>query len=101
MDISGLLNHHDGGHDAPHGSNRFCGGHDQYLDVPHQHVAARGRPSGMIVLATNIVSELMRAQPAPEVVAWLGRVPESDLFTTAVTVAEIRYGIARLPDGRR
>lgn len=55
----------------------------------------------MIVLDTNVVSELMRPAPAPEVVAWLGRSARSDLHTTAVTAAEVRYGIARLPDGRR
>jgi predicted nucleic acid-binding protein len=55
----------------------------------------------MIVLDTNIVSELMRAVPAPRVVAWLQQHADHDLATTAVTVAEIRYGIARLPSGRR
>ena len=55
----------------------------------------------MIVLDTNVVSELMRAVPAPQVVAWLQCKPDHDLATTAVTVAEIRYGIARLPSGQR
>lgn len=55
----------------------------------------------MIVLDTNVVSELMRAEPAPEVLAWLRQNSGSGLYTTAVTVAEIRYGIARLPEGRR
>jgi predicted nucleic acid-binding protein len=55
----------------------------------------------MIVLDTNVVSELMRATPAPVVLAWLNEHPDNDMFTTAITVAEIRYGIARLPDGRR
>lgn len=55
----------------------------------------------MIVLDTNVVSELMRRAPAPAVVAWLGTVAPHDLYTTAITVAEVRYGIARLPDGRR
>lgn len=55
----------------------------------------------MIVLDTNVVSELMRAAPAPTVMAWLSEHPDNDLFTTAITVAEIRYGIARLPEGRR
>jgi len=55
----------------------------------------------MIVLDTNVVSELMRATPAPAVRAWLRRTSSTGLYTTAVTVAEIRYGIARLPDGRR
>jgi hypothetical protein len=55
----------------------------------------------MIVLDTNVVSELMRPEPAPAVLAWLQRSSGYGLYTTAVTVAEIRYGIARLPEGRR
>jgi predicted nucleic acid-binding protein len=55
----------------------------------------------MIVLDTNVVSELMRATPAPTVLAWLQQTSSTGLYTTAVTVAEIRYGIARLPQGRR
>ena len=55
----------------------------------------------MIVLDTNVVSELMRAAPAPLVLEWLRQTSSTGLYTTAVTVAEIRYGIARLPDGRR
>jgi predicted nucleic acid-binding protein len=55
----------------------------------------------MIVLDTNVVSELMRAAPAPAVLAWFQQTSSTGLFTTAVTVAEIRYGIARLPEGRR
>src|SRR5690349_15718359 len=55
----------------------------------------------MIVLDTNVVSELMRAKPAPAVLAWLHETSSTGLYTTAVTVAEIRYGIARLPQGRR
>ena len=55
----------------------------------------------MIVLDTDVVSELMGATPAPAVLAWLGELSGEYLYTTAVTVAEIRYGIARLPEGRR
>ncbi|MEU4240701.1 type II toxin-antitoxin system VapC family toxin [Actinoplanes sp. NPDC026619] len=55
----------------------------------------------MIVLDTNVVSELMRAAPAPAVIAWLQQTSSTGLYTTSVTVAEIRYGIARLPDARR
>src|SRR3954452_7466706 len=43
----------------------------------------------------------MRAAPSPAVLAWLDDLPGDELYTTAVTVAEIRYGIARLPEGRR
>jgi hypothetical protein len=55
----------------------------------------------MIVLDTNVVSELMRAAPAPAVLTWLQQTSSTGLYTTAVTVAEIRYGIARVPEGRR
>jgi len=55
----------------------------------------------MIVLDTNVVSELMRAAPEPAVLAWLQQASSTGLYTTAVTVAEIRYGIARMPEGRR
>jgi len=55
----------------------------------------------MIVLDTNVVSELMRGTPESSVITWLGRQRSAELFTTAVTLAEVRYGIARLPDGRR
>ena len=55
----------------------------------------------MIVLDTNILSELMRPQPAERVLEWLDRQPTERLFTTAVSEAEIRYGLALLPAGRR
>lgn len=55
----------------------------------------------MIVLDTNVISELMRLKPAAVVVAWVDRQPADDVFLTAVTLAELLYGVARLPDGRR
>ena len=55
----------------------------------------------MIVLDTNVVSELMRAEPAPGVANWVRERDRRELRTTTITVAEVRYGIARLPDGRR
>jgi predicted nucleic acid-binding protein len=55
----------------------------------------------VIVLDTNVASELMRASPAPVVLAWLRRQVGTELCTTAVTVAEVRRGIARMPVGRR
>lgn len=55
----------------------------------------------MIVLDTNVVSELMRPDPAPHVAGWVRSLDLQELRTTSITVAEIRYGIARLPDGRR
>ena len=55
----------------------------------------------MIVLDTNVVSELMRAGPAPGVANWVRERDRRELRTTTITLAEVRYGIARLPDGRR
>lgn len=55
----------------------------------------------MIVLDTNVVSELMRPAPAPAVIEWVDAQPPRLLHLTAVTAAELLYGLARLPDGRR
>ncbi len=55
----------------------------------------------MIILDTTVVSELMRSEPSPAVVRWVGQQHLSELRICAVTVAEILYGIERLPDGRR
>ncbi|MDE0169603.1 MAG: type II toxin-antitoxin system VapC family toxin [bacterium] len=55
----------------------------------------------MIVLDTNVISEVMRVDPDPEVLAWLDRQPPSSLFTTAISEAEIRAGIGFLDSGRR
>jgi predicted nucleic acid-binding protein len=55
----------------------------------------------MIILDTNVVSELMRAEPDARVRQWVSGLRADELGTTAVTVAEIRHGIERLPDGRR
>lgn len=53
------------------------------------------------MLDTNVVSELMRASPAPVVVEWLDRQPASEVWLTAMTAAELLAGIATLPDGVR
>ena len=55
----------------------------------------------MIILDTNVVSELMRDSPQLEVIEWADDHLASELFITAITEAEIRAGIAFLPDGRR
>jgi predicted nucleic acid-binding protein len=55
----------------------------------------------MIVLDTNVLSELMKAQCNARVQAWLSEQPPLTLFITAVTEAELRYGAAILPQGRR
>lgn len=55
----------------------------------------------MIVLDTNVVSEGMRSAPHPRVLAWLAAQDASAVAVTAVTMAEMLYGIALLPPGRR
>lgn len=55
----------------------------------------------MILLDTNVLSELMRAKPEPAVVAWIDAQPAQDLLISSITVAEILYGIARMPEGKR
>lgn len=55
----------------------------------------------MIVLDTNVLSELMRATPDGQVMRWLGRQARSSLYTTALNRAEVLYGIQALPHGRR
>jgi len=55
----------------------------------------------MIVLDTNVLSELMRPAPSDAVIAWVSGQPMGRLFTTSVSQAEILFGIALLPDGRR
>lgn len=55
----------------------------------------------MIILDTNVISELMLRQPDPRVPAWLASRPAQSVFTTAISLGEIFRGIRILPDGRR
>jgi predicted nucleic acid-binding protein len=55
----------------------------------------------MIILDSNVLSELMRPKPEPTVIAWLDRQPQTSIWTTAVTVLEIRFGLQVMPTGRR
>jgi predicted nucleic acid-binding protein len=55
----------------------------------------------MLVLDTNVISEALRPEPDVRVKAWLEAQPPASVFTTAVSQAEILYGIAILPKGRR
>ncbi len=55
----------------------------------------------MIVLDTNVLSELARSRPSQEVINWADARDSSDLVITALTAAEVRAGVALLPDGRR
>ena len=55
----------------------------------------------MILLDTNVVSEPLRQAPEPRVIAWIDAQPLETLFLSAITVAELRAGVALLPVGRR
>lgn len=55
----------------------------------------------MIVLDTNVISEILRPQPDSKVSDWLAMQPLSALFTTAISQAEVFYGVSLLPEGRR
>ena len=55
----------------------------------------------MFLLDTNVVSELMRPAPDPVIVSWVGERATSSLFLTAVTEAELRFGLAIMPPGKR
>ena len=55
----------------------------------------------MITLDTNVISELARHVPDPGVLSWLDSLDVADVVTTAITAAELRYGVARRPGGHR
>jgi hypothetical protein len=55
----------------------------------------------MILLDTNILSELMRPAPEAAVERWLAGQPPASVFISAITEAELRYGLALMPVGRR
>jgi predicted nucleic acid-binding protein len=55
----------------------------------------------VIILDTSVISELARQIPDSGVLAWLDSQEIAEVATTAVTAAELRYGVARLPDGHR
>ena len=54
----------------------------------------------MFVIDTNVASELMRSAPAPMVAAWIAERDAEELFLTAVSEAELLYGVAIMPAGR-
>jgi predicted nucleic acid-binding protein len=55
----------------------------------------------MIVLDANVVSELMKSTPEPAVMVWINALPGATVFLSAVTQAEILYGVALVPEGKR
>jgi predicted nucleic acid-binding protein len=55
----------------------------------------------VLILDTNVISEILRQEPNETVVTWFESQPRHQLFTTAITQAEILYGISLLPKGGR
>lgn len=55
----------------------------------------------MILLDTNVLSELMRPNPNNGVVKWIDALSDNDVWISAITVGEVRLGLALLPEGRR
>jgi hypothetical protein len=55
----------------------------------------------MIVLDSNVISEVMRPQPNPDVLRWLDEQPNSSVWTTSVNIYEIRSGLESMPHGSK
>ena len=55
----------------------------------------------MIILDTNVISEPLRLQAEPRVIAWLDAQEPSELWLTAITAAELQTGIERMPEGAK
>jgi predicted nucleic acid-binding protein len=55
----------------------------------------------MIVLDTNVISEPLRQAPESRVIEWIDAQPIETLYLSAITVAELRFGVASLPAGKR
>jgi len=55
----------------------------------------------MTILDTNVISALMRQTPDAKVVAWLDQQPRTSIWTTSITVLEVRFGLQIMPAGKR
>jgi toxin FitB len=55
----------------------------------------------MIILDTNVVSELMRPMPSAVVISWLEKYRQTDVYLTTITAAELWYGVHLLPEGKK
>jgi hypothetical protein len=55
----------------------------------------------MIVLDTNVLSALMRQTPDPQVIGWLDRQPRTSIWTTSITLLEVRFGLQIMAAGKR
>jgi len=55
----------------------------------------------MIILDGNVISEVMRPQPEPKVIAWLDRQPRESVWLTTISIFEVRFGLLAMPPGKR
>lgn len=55
----------------------------------------------MIILDTNVISELFKPAPDARVMAWMSALADTELFTTAITRGELLFGLHRMPEGGR
>jgi predicted nucleic acid-binding protein len=55
----------------------------------------------MIILDSDVLSDLLKPAPSANVIDWIKRTDPAELATTAITIAEIRFGLERMPKGRR
>jgi predicted nucleic acid-binding protein len=55
----------------------------------------------MIILDTNVLSALMRRIPDKDVIAWLDKQPRTSIWTTSLTILEVRFGLQTMPVGKR
>jgi predicted nucleic acid-binding protein len=55
----------------------------------------------MILIDTNVISELWKVEPNPNVLAWIDAQIVETLYLSAITVAELRFGLATMPEGKR
>src|ERR1700733_3723955 len=55
----------------------------------------------MIILDTNVLSALMRVEPEPKILSWLDRQPRTSIWTTSITLLEVRFGLQIMAGGKR
>jgi hypothetical protein len=55
----------------------------------------------MIILDTNVISEIMLPRPDIQVLSWLDRHPDTSIWTSSVNIFEIRYGLQSMPEGKK
>ena len=71
------------------------------LELPKRRPARAGGFVRMILIDTNVISEVMKVSPSLQVLEWLNRQDTNVLYVSAITIGEIEYGLRILPNGRR